>query len=104
MNDDEIINLFLKRDENGIIELSTKYHPYCYKIAWNLLANREDAEECLNDTWMRAWNAIPPKKPNRLELFLGTITRNLSFDRWKAKKAQKRGNGIMDTTLDELAE
>lgn len=51
MNDDEIINLFLKRDENGIIELSTKYHPYCYKIAWNLLANREDAEECLNDTW-----------------------------------------------------
>ena len=46
MNDDEIINLFLKRDENGIIELSTKYHPYCYKIAWNLLANREDAEEC----------------------------------------------------------
>lgn len=45
MNDDEIINLFLKRDENGIIELSTKYHPYCYKIAWNLLANREDAEE-----------------------------------------------------------
>ena len=53
MNDDEIINLFLKRDENGIIELSTKYHPYCYKIAWNLLANREDAEECLNDTWFR---------------------------------------------------
>ena len=53
---------------------------------------------------MRAWNSIPPKKPNRLELFLGTITRNLSFDRWKAKNAQKRGNGIMDTTLDELAE
>lgn len=68
------------------------------------LHDREDTEECLNDTWMRAWNAIPPKKPNRLELFLGTITRNLSFDRWKAKNAQKRGNGIMDTTLDELAE
>ena len=56
MNDDEIINLFLKRDENGIIELSTKYHPYCYKIAWNLLANREDAEECLNDTWFSVWS------------------------------------------------
>lgn len=55
MNDDEIINLFLKRDENGIIELSTKYHPYCYKIAWNLLANREDAEECLNDTWFAVY-------------------------------------------------
>ena len=60
MNDDEIINLFLKRDENGIIELSTKYHPYCYKIAWNLLANREDAEECLNDTWFSVWSQIPP--------------------------------------------
>ena len=59
MNDDEIINLFLKRDENGIIELSTKYHPYCYKIAWNLLANREDAEECLNDTWFSVWSQIP---------------------------------------------
>ena len=58
MNDDEIINLFLKRDENGIIELSTKYHPYCYKIAWNLLANREDAEECLNDTWFSVWSRI----------------------------------------------
>ena len=58
MNDDEIINLFLKRDENGIIELSTKYHPYCYKIAWNLLANREDAEECLNDTWFSVWSQI----------------------------------------------
>ena len=60
MNDDEIINLFLKRDENGIIELSTKCHPYCYKIAWNLLANREDAEECLNDTWFSVWSQIPP--------------------------------------------
>ena len=63
MNDDEIINLFLKRDENGIIELSTKYHPYCYKIAWNLLANREDAEECLNDTWFSVWSQIPPTHP-----------------------------------------
>ena len=64
MNDDEIINLFLKRDENGIIELSTKYHPYCYKIAWNLLANREDAEECLNDTWFSVWSQIAGKRPD----------------------------------------
>ena len=61
MNDDEIINLFLKRDENGIIELSTKYHPYCYKIAWNLLANREDAEECLNDTWFSVCPRFQPR-------------------------------------------
>ena len=80
MNDDEIINLFLKRDENGIIELSTKYHPYCYKIAWNLLANREDAEECLNDTWFSVWSQIPPTHPPVLAHFCGRITRNLSID------------------------
>ena len=68
---------FLKRDENGIIELSTKYHPYCYKIAWNLLANREDAEECLNDTWFSVWSQIPPTHPPVLAHFCGRITRNL---------------------------
>ena len=73
MNDDEIINLFLKRDENGIIELSTKYHPYCYKIAWNLLANREDAEECLNDTWFSVWSQIPPTHPPVLAHFCGPV-------------------------------
>ena len=90
MNDDEIINLFLKRDENGIIELSTKYHPYCYKIAWNLLANREDAEECLNDTWFSVWSQIPPTHPSVLAHFCGRITRNLSIDRLRKKFAGKR--------------
>lgn len=90
MNDDEIINLFLKRDENGIIELSTKYHPYCYKIAWNLLANREDAEECLNDTWFSVWSQIPPTQPPVLAHFCGRITRNLSIDRLRKKFAGKR--------------
>ena len=90
MNDDEIINLFLKRDENGIIELSTKYHPYCYKIAWNLLANREDAEECLNDTWFSVWSQIPPTHPPVLAHFCGRITRNLSIDRLRKKFAGKR--------------
>ena len=89
MNDDEIINLFLKRDENGIIELSTKYHPYCYKIAWNLLANREDAEECLNDTWFSVWSQIPPTHPPVLAHFCGRITRNLSIDRLRKKFAAK---------------
>lgn len=85
MNDDEIINLFLKRDENGIIELSTKYHPYCYKIAWNLLANREDAEECLNDTWFSVRSQIPPTHPPVLAHFCGRITRNLSIDHLRKK-------------------
>ena len=101
MNDDEIINLFLKRDENGIIELSTKYHPYCYKIAWNLLANREDAEECLNDTWFSVWSQIPPTHPPVLAHFCGRITRNLSIDRIRKKFAGKRPDVHMADVMEE---
>ena len=90
MNDDEIINLFLKRDENGIIELSTKYHPYCYKIAWNLLANREDAEECLNDTWFSVWSQTSSYASSCIGTLLRRITRNLSIDRIRKKFAGKR--------------
>ena len=104
MEDTAILDLYWARDERAITETQKSYGKYCYSIAYHILHDREDTEECLNDTWMRAWNAIPPKKPNRLELFLGTITRNLSFDRWKTKNAKKRGSGLMDTTLDELAE
>ena len=102
MNDDEIINLFLKRDENGIIELSTKYHPYCYKIAWNLLANREDAEECLNDTWFSVWSQIPPTHPPLLTHFCGRITRNLSIDRLRKKFAGKRPDVHMADVMEEM--
>ena len=102
MNDDEIINLFLKRDENGIIELSTKYHPYCYKIAWNLLANREDAEECLNDTWFSVWSQIPPTHPSVLAHFCGRITRNLSIDRLRKKFAGKRPDVHMADVMEQL--
>ena len=102
MNDDEIINLFLKRDENGIIELSTKYHPYCYKIAWNLLANREDAEECLNDTWFSVWSQIPPTHPPVLAHFCGRITRNLSIDRLRKKFAGKRPDVHMADVIEEM--
>ena len=101
MEDTAILELYWARNEQAIAETQKSYGKYCYSIAYHIL---HDTEECLNDTWMRAWNAIPPKKPNRLELFLGTITRNLSFDRWKTKNAKKRGSGLMDTTLDELAE
>ena len=104
MEDTAILDLYWARDERAITETQKSYGKYCYSIAYHILHDREDTEECLNDTWMRAWNAIPPKKPNRLELFLGTITRNLSFDRWKGRHAQKRGNGTMDMALDELAE
>ncbi len=105
MEDTAILDLYWARDERAITE--TFRNPMENTVTASLtifLHDREDTEECLNDTWMRAWNAIPPKKPNRLELFLGTITRNLSFDRWKGRHAQKRGNGTMDMALDELAE
>lgn len=104
LKDTEILDLYWARDEQAITETQKAYGKYCYSIAWNILFCREDSDECVNDTWLRAWNAIPPKRPSRLELFLGTITRNLSLDRWKERHAMKRGNGEMMLALDELAE
>ncbi len=104
MRDTEILDLYWAREERAISETQLSYGNYCYSIAWHILYDREDSDECVNDTWLRAWNAIPPKRPNRLAMFLGTITRNLSLDRWKEKHTMKRGNGEMMLALDELAE
>lgn len=104
MQDTQIINLYWARDEQAIAESQQSYGAYCHSIAFHILYDRDDADECVNDTWLRAWNAIPPKRPGRLSLFFGTITRNLSLDRWKGKHAMKRGNGEMMLALDELAE
>lgn len=104
MKDTEIIDLYWARKEQAITETQAAYGRYCYGIAFRILNNREDSDECVNDTWFRAWNAIPPKYPERLGLFLGTITRNLSFDKWKHKNAGKRGQGRMELALEELAE
>ena len=78
------------------------YHPYCYKIAWNLLANREDAEECLNDTWFSVWSQIPPTHPPVLAHFCGRITRNLSIDRLRKKFAGKRPDVHMADVMEEM--
>ncbi|MBP5282804.1 MAG: sigma-70 family RNA polymerase sigma factor [Lachnospiraceae bacterium] len=104
MKDTEILDLYFARDEQAIVETQTKYESYCFSIAYHVLHDQEDSDECVNDTWMRAWNSIPPNRPDHLNIFLGTITRNLSFDRWKKKKALKRGNGEMELELEELAE
>ena len=104
MKDTEILDLYFARDEQAIVETQGKYENYCFSIAYHILHDQEDSDECVNDTWMRAWNSIPPSRPEYLNIFLGTITRNLSFDRWKKKKALKRGNGEMELELDELAE
>lgn len=104
MEDTVIIGLYWDRDERAIRESDQKYGNYLFTVADNILDNREDAEECVSDTWLRAWNAIPPRRPRILRAFLAKITRNLAFDRYKARGAAKRGSGVMEAVLDELGE
>ena len=102
MKDSEIIDLYWNRDEAAIAATADTYGNYCYSIAYNILANNEDAEECVNDTWMNAWKSIPPQRPNRLSTYLGKLTRNLSLNRYKLLTAQKRGKGQVELALTEL--
>lgn len=104
MNDAQIIDLYFARSEMAIQETDRKYGSYCYTIAYNILANREDSEESVSDTYFSAWNVIPPQKPSKLATFLGKITRNISISRWRKCNAKKRGNGEMEIALDELEE
>ena len=73
MEDTHIINLFLERSEDAIRQVEVKYEKFCFKIAWNILYNTEDSEECVNDTWLITWNKIPPKPPTKFSAFLGKI-------------------------------
>ncbi|MBO4928229.1 MAG: sigma-70 family RNA polymerase sigma factor [Clostridiales bacterium] len=104
MEDANIIDLYFARNERAISESEKKYRPYCASIAGNILRNREDEEECLSDTWYRAWNAIPPARPSRLSVFLGKITRNLAIDRYRKTKREKNSGGEYALCLDELSE
>lgn len=102
MNDQEIIALFWAKKETAISATADKYGNYCHTIAYNILYNRLDAEECVNDTYLGAWNSIPPQKPKILSAFLGKITRNLALNRYKHNSAAKRGNGQVELALSEL--
>lgn len=104
MEDQQIIELYFKRDEQAIAESQAKYGDYCTRIALNILDNLQDAEECVSDTYLRAWEAIPPTKPAKLGAYLGKITRNLSLDYFKARKSAKRGNSLFQVSLDEINE
>ena len=104
MEDIEIVALYWDRDPNAISETDSKYGGYCKAIAKNILGSNEDAEECVNGTYLNAWNSIPPHRPDILSTYLGKITRNLSFDRYRHKQAEKRGGGEIELVLDELAE
>ena len=101
MTDEAIIQLYFDRDEQAIAESDGKYGGFCRYLADNILRNREDAEECVNDTWLTAWNRIPPTRPERLKAFFGRITRDLSIDRWRHDRAQKRYDGA-ELLLSEL--
>lgn len=104
MADGEIIELYWARSEKAITETANKYSKYCYFIASNILQNNEDSEECVNDTYLKVWNAIPPKRPERLSAFIGRITRNLSLHKYEKNHAQKRGSGQVEMVLEELQE
>lgn len=104
MEDQEIVELYFARSERAIEETSIKYEGYCYRIAYNILYNKEDSDECLNDTWLNAWNAIPPNRPGRLSTYLGKITRNIALNVYEKKHRKKRGGGQVDVVYDELEE
>lgn len=104
MDDNSIIALYFARSETAIGETSKKYNGYCYSIAYNILGDREDSEESVSDTWLTAWNVIPPRRPSYLAAFLGKITRHISIDRWRVRTAQKRGGGETAVALEELGD
>lgn len=103
MDDTQIIDLYWDRDQGAITATAGKYGSFLHALSWNILRSHHDAEECVNDTYFRAWNAMPPERPGALRAWLGRITRNLSLDRWKAGRTQSRGAG-METLLGELDE
>ena len=104
MEDKDIIGLYFERSEEAINETALKYSTLLSHIAFGILGSREDAEECVNDTYMQAWNSIPPSQPKRLSAFLGKITRNLSLNRYDLLTAKKRGGGSKELALEELEE
>ena len=104
MEDEQIVDLYWQRSDLAISETNQKYGRYCHRIAYNICGTDEDAEECVNDTWFRAWNLMPDQRPAVLSAFLGRITRNRAIDCIKAKNRLKRGGGEAVLALDELEE
>lgn len=104
MEDSQIVDLYWNRDESAISVTATKYGAYCRKIAMNILYNIEDSEECVNDTYLAAWDSMPENRPALLGSFLASITRNLSLDKYRRSHSKKRGEGQIDVVFDELLE
>lgn len=104
MEDRQIIDLYWQRSADAIAESSAKYGGYCHAIAYRILGDHRDAEECVNDTWAGAWNAMPVHRPTYLGAFLGTITRRIACNRLSAQRVEKRGGGELPLVLEELTD
>ena len=104
MEDNRIVDLYWARSESAITETASKYGKYCYAIAFNILCDQEDADESVNDTYLGAWNAMPPHRPSILRSFLGKIARRVSLKKWRDSHRDKRGGGEVSLALDELSE
>lgn len=104
VSDEKIIDLYWSRDEEAIPRTDEKYGGCCFSVAYHILRNQEDSEECVSDTWLKTWYSIPPERPSFLKQFLVKIARNLSLDHYRRNHAKKRGGGEMPLVLDELAE
>jgi len=102
MEDKKIVDLYWARSEHAIHETDVKYGKYCWSIAYGILTSAEDADESVNDTWLDAWDSMPPHRPSILSTFLGKITRRLSIDKWRRRGAAKRGGGELPLVLEEL--
>lgn len=104
MEDKEIVSLYFARDERAVQATEEKYHGFCHKIAWNILRDKEDSEECVNDTWFSVWNSIPPQKPERLDAFCGKITRNHAIDCLRRRFSVRRMDAHIADIEGELKE
>lgn len=104
MDDAKIVELYWSRSEQAISETESKYGKYCRTISYNILADMSDVEECVNDTYLKAWNTMPSNRPSLLAPYLGKLTRWLSLNRLRGQDCLKRGNGELPLALDELAE
>lgn len=104
MEDSAIVDLYWQRSDDAIQESQRKYGNYCHAIAYKLVGDHRDAEECVNDTWLQAWNLMPDKRPKLLSSFLGGICRGLAISLYRTKTSKKRGGGEIPLVLEELAD
>ena len=104
LTDKEIISMFFERDEKALAAVSRKYGSYCGTVVQNILKNPQDTEECLNDTWLKAWESIPPERPRNLGGFLAAIAKSIGLNRYKQSHTQKRGGGEVPLVMEELSE